>query len=256
MMEPVHLFGCVRDKPDSRDHKYSPPAQHLAAPPAKVDLRAQCPPVYSQQPLNSCTANAVAAAVQFERMRLKLTPDFVPSRLFIYYNERKLAGSVAKDAGAPLRDGIKSVAKQGDCPEPQWPYEPAKVSDAPPAHCYAAAVKYAKVAYQALQQDIAHMKACLASGHPFVLAIHVYSGSETPAAKAADTFPTPKQGETLLGTHALMAVGYDDGQKHLIIRNSWGPDWGQGGYFFLPYDYVSNPNYAGDLWTLQLTPAA
>jgi len=252
MTDAQRHYGCIRDKPDFRDHKYTPPVEHLAAPPAKIDLRPQCPPVYAQQPLNSCTANAVAAAIQFERMRLKLRPDFTPSRLFIYYNERKLAGTLGKDAGAPLRDGIKSVAKQGDCPEPDWPYVAAKVETAPDASCYRQAVKYKQVSYQALAQELAHMKACLASGHPFVLAIHVYNGSETPEAKAACTFPTPKAGETQLGTHAVMAVGYDDGMRHLIVRNSWGPDWGQGGYFFLPYGYAADPKYAGDFWTIRI----
>jgi len=255
-MEPQRHFGCIRDKPDPRDHKYVPSAQHLASPPAKVDLRPLCPPVYDQRPLNSCTANATAAAVQFERMRLKLTPDFIPSRLFIYYNERKLVGTTGKDTGAPLRDAIKVVAKQGDCPEPQWPYDPAKVAAAPPQSCYTAAVKYADLTYQAVQQDVAHMKACLAAGHPFVLAIHVYSGSETPEAKATDTFPTPKAGEQLIGTHAVMAVGYDDAAAHLIIRNSWGSQWGLAGHFYLPYAYAANPQYAGDLWTLRLAPTA
>ncbi len=252
MNEPQRNFGCIRDKPDSRDHKYVPKPEHLAKPPAKVDLRPQCPPVYSQAPLNSCTANAIAAAIQFERMRLKLTPDFTPSRLFIYYNERKLAGTTGKDAGAPLRDGIKSVASLGDCPEPRWPYDPKKVSDAPPEPCYKEAVRYKDLSYQAVQQDLAHLKACLAAGRPFVLAIHVYSSCETPAAKKAETFPTPKAGETLIGTHAVMAVGYDDAARHFIIRNSWGPGWGLQGYFYLPYDYMADPAYAGDFWTLSM----
>ncbi len=254
MTDTQRSYGCVRDKPDSRDHKYVPPAQQLNKSPAQVDLRPLCPPVYDQRPLNSCTANAVAAAVQFERMRLKLTPDFVPSRLFIYYNERKLAGTLGKDAGAPLRDGIKSVAKQGDCPEPHWPYVAAKVETAPNASCYQQAVKYPQVSYQALAQDLTHMKACLASGHPFVLAIHVYSSSETPEAKQTSTFPTPKAGESLVGTHAVMAVGYDDSKKHFIVRNSWGADWALAGYFYLPYDYVIDSKYAGDFWTLRITP--
>src|SRR5579859_755060 len=256
MMETQRHYGCIRDKPDARDHRYTPRSEQLTSPPAKVDLRPQCPPVYNQSPLNSCTANAIAAAVQFERRRLKLTPDFVPSRLFIYYNERKLAGTVAKDCGAPLRDGIKAVAKQGDCPETSWPYEPAKVSAEPTPPCYQVAVKYRDLSYQAVQQDLGHMKACLAAGQPFVLAIHVYSGSETPEARKTSTFPTPKAGEQQIGTHAVMAVGYDDAARHLIIRNSWGPDWGLAGYFYLPYDYAADARYAGDLWTLQLAPHA
>ena|SRR5579859_511988 len=255
-MEPQRHFGCIRDKPDGRDHRYIPKAEHLAKPPAKVDLRPQCPPVYDQRPLNSCTANAIAAALEFERMRMKLTPAFTPSRLFIYWNERKLAGDTAKDAGAPLRDGIKAVAKQGDCPEPKWPYDPKKVLDEPLEGCYKEAMKYPHLSYQAVQQDLTHLKACLASGQPFVLAIHVYSGAETPEAKKTDSFPTPKAGEQEIGTHAVMAVGYDDAARHFIVRNSWGPSWGVQGYFYLPYDYVANPAYAGDFWVLRLTPAA
>ena len=253
MTDTQRSFGCLRDKPDPRDHKYTPDPQHLAKPPAKVDLRPLCPPVYDQRPLNSCTANAIAAAIQFERMRLKLTPDFTPSRLFIYWNERKLAGTTAKDAGAPLRDGIKSVAKQGDCPEPHWPYDPKKVLEQPAAPCYQEAVKYRNLSYQAVPQDLAHLKACLAAGKPFVFAVHVYSGSESPEARQTDTFPTPKAGEQEIGTHAVMAVGYDDAARHFIVRNSWGPGWGLAGHFYLPYDYAVNPAHAGDFWTLTIT---
>lgn len=256
MNESQRHFGCIRDKPDARDHRYTPKPEHLAKPPAKVDLRPECPPVYDQRPLNSCTANAIAAAIQFERRRNKLAPDFVPSRLFIYWNERKLAGTVTKDSGAPLRDGIKVAAKQGVCSESRWPYDPGKVLAEPTQPCYQEAAAYRVLSYQAVQQDLAHLKACLAAGSPFVFAVHVYSGSETPQARQAETFPTPKAGEEEIGTHAIMAVGYDDAARHLIVRNSWGPGWGLAGYFYLPYDYAVNPAYAGDFWVLRLTPAA
>ena len=90
--------------------------------PAKMDMRPQCAPVYDQGQLGSCTGNAIAAAVQFDRSKQSLTPDFVPSRLFIYYNERAIEHTVGQDTGAMIRDGIKSVAKVGVCPEPEWPY--------------------------------------------------------------------------------------------------------------------------------------
>ncbi len=93
----------------------------------------QCPPVYNQGQLGSCTANAIAGAIQFDRMKQKLAPDFTPSRLFIYYNERVIEHSVASDSGAQIRDGIKSVARQGDCPETEWPYVIAKFKTKPSA---------------------------------------------------------------------------------------------------------------------------
>ena len=115
-------YGWIPDLPDHRDRKFA-----LSAPvpiPPAVDLRPGCPPVYDQGQLGSCTGNAIAAALEFERIKQGL-PDFMPSRLFIYYNERAMEGTVASDSGAQIRDGIKSVNTQGDCPETLWPYDPA-----------------------------------------------------------------------------------------------------------------------------------
>src|SRR6476646_3515572 len=126
-------YGWRLDLPDARDHIYSAPLAK-ALPPA-VDLRPNCPPVYDQGQLGSCTANAIAAAVEFDRKKQNLT-DFAPSRLFIYYNERVMEGTVDYDAGAQIRDGIKSVAKIGAAPETDWPYDIAKFADKPPAKAY------------------------------------------------------------------------------------------------------------------------
>src|SRR5437016_11006671 len=119
-------YGWVPDLPDQRDQLYSAPVATLQTLPPQMDLQPQCPPVYDQGQLGSCTANAIGAAIQFDRMKQNLSPNFVPSRLFIYYNERVMEGTVSTDSGAQIRDGIKSVAKQGACPEPDWPYDIAK----------------------------------------------------------------------------------------------------------------------------------
>ena len=256
MTQSVRYFGAHRDKPDPRDHAYAAPEQFLKSRPKQVDLRPLCPPVYDQRPLQSCTANAAAAAIQFERLRHKLTPDFIPSRLFIYYNERRMLGTEHQDGGAPLREAIKSLAKQGDCPEDRWPYDHAKVNDAPPEPCYKDAVRYKDVHYARLTQDLARMQACLASGRPFIFAFGVYESFDSPAAVKACMPPVPKAGEKFQGNHAVMAVGYDDAERRFILRNSWGPHWGQGGYFYLPYAYATDPKLAGDFWTLTLTPPA
>src|SRR5437870_7998594 len=115
-------FGWVPDLPDNRDHLYAAPMAKLGPLPRKVDLRKHCPPVYNQGQIGSCTANAIAAAIEFDRKKQKLA-DFVPSRLFIYYNERSMEHSVPIDNGAQIRDGIKSVGKQGACPEREWSYD-------------------------------------------------------------------------------------------------------------------------------------
>src|ERR671934_2710489 len=115
-------FGWMPDLPDNRDHLYAAPLAKLRLLPSKIDLRSQCPPVYNQGRIGSCTANAIAAAIEFDRKKQNLR-DFIPSRLFIYYNERSMEHSVPLDNGAQIRDGIKSVAKQGACPETEWTYD-------------------------------------------------------------------------------------------------------------------------------------
>src|SRR3989440_2703094 len=118
MPRKVAGYGWIPDLPDQRDHLYAAPPPVVSALPPSSDLRPHCPPVYDQGQLGSCTANAIGAAIQFDRMKQNLSPNFVPSRLFIYYNERVMEGTVSTDSGAQIRDGIKSVAKQGACPEP------------------------------------------------------------------------------------------------------------------------------------------
>lgn len=255
MSERLRHFGAHRDKPDSRDRLYAAPAHLLKSLPRSVDLRPHCPPVYDQRPLQSCTANAAAAAVQYERRRHGLE-DFTPSRLFIYYNERKLLGTEAQDSGAPLREAIKVLAKHGDCPEPHWPYEAQHVSTAPPEPCYRDAVRYKDMVYERLPQSLSQMRACLASGQPFMLSFGIYESFESPAAERANMPPVPKKGEKFLGNHAVLAVGYDEAQRRFLLRNSWGPHWAIGGYFWMPYDYAVHPDYAGDLWTLRLRAGA
>src|SRR5438034_11686254 len=115
-------FGWMPDLPDNRDHLYAAPMAKLVPIPSRVSLRRHCPKVYNQGQIGSCTANAIAAAIEFDRKKQKLA-DFIPSRLFIYYNERSIEHSVPLDNGAQIRDGIKEVGKQGACPENELPYD-------------------------------------------------------------------------------------------------------------------------------------
>src|SRR3954452_17409791 len=130
MTRQVKRYGWVRDLPDQRDHVYAAPAMPRAALPPSADLRGQCPPVYDQGQLGSCTANAIGGAFEFDLLAQGLA-DFVPSRLFIYYNERAIEGSIDSDSGAMIRDGIKSVAKVGVCAETSWKYDITKFTEGP-----------------------------------------------------------------------------------------------------------------------------
>src|ERR1700748_910581 len=159
----VQKYGWVPDLPDQRDFLYAAPSEYQQNIPKSVDLSKKCPPVYDQGQLGSCTANAIAAAIEFDQKK-----KFVPSRLFIYYNERQMEGTVVTDSGAQIRDGIKSVATQGAPPERLWPYEIDKFRDKPPDAAYTAAKADLIVLYQRLIQDLDTMRGCIGSGYPFV----------------------------------------------------------------------------------------
>ncbi|HEX6351152.1 MAG TPA: C1 family peptidase [Candidatus Dormibacteraeota bacterium] len=250
----IARYGWIPDLPDQRDRLYAAPPEMLAALPPSADLRAGCPAVYDQGQLGSCTANAIAGAIEFDRRKQQL-PDFVPSRLFIYYNERTIEGTVGSDSGAQIRDGIKSVNADGVCPESEWPYDIAKFTQKPPPQAYRDAQLDRAVSYQRLIQSLNQMKACLASGFPFVFGFTVYESFETPQVAKTGQAPMPGPLDRPVGGHAVMAVGYDDAAQTLLVRNSWGPGWGMAGYFTLPYAYVAQPWLASDFWTIRLVGA-
>jgi C1A family cysteine protease len=266
-----HYFGWRRDVPDHRDFLYGAPPRTLLALPPHVDLRtakpALLPAVYDQGRIGSCTANAIAAAVQFDRKKSGEAPDFIPSRLFIYYNERSIEHDVPYDRGAQIRDGIKTVVKLGVCPETMWSYDdtPAdpdteqfapgtKAGEKPTASCFAEAKRFEALAYLRIVQNLQQLCGCLAEGFPFVFGISVYRSFWDDKGTPRTTIPLPSRTELAaqpIGGHAILAVGYDDHKSVVICRNSWGPDAQDHGYFYLPYSYVSDATLASDFWTIR-----
>jgi len=251
-------FGWVPDVPDFRDQYYqvSPALIETGVPPS-VDLRTtpelQQSPVLDQGQLGSCTANSIATALTYALLKQK-QPLFQPSRLFIYYNERAMEGSIHSDAGAMLRDGIKSVNRQGACKEvPTWPYDIYKFATKPPAKAYNEAGLHQALQYRRLNNtDINQLKACLASGFPFVFGFTVYQSFMTAQVGRTGIVPMPQSHEAVMGGHAVLAVGYDDSKQVFIVRNSWGDHWGDKGYFYIPYQYLTNTDLAVDFWTITM----
>jgi C1A family cysteine protease len=242
----IQGYGWVPDLPDQRDFSYSAPTPFQRNLPESIDLSTKCPPVYDQGQLGSCTANAIAAAIEFDQQK-----KFVPSRLFIYYNERAMEGTIDSDAGAQIRDGIKSVATQGAPPERMWPYQIANFREKPSAQAFTAANADLVVLYQRLVQDLNTMKGCLASKYPFVFGFTAYESFESQKVAKTGVLGMPALKEKIVGGHAVVAVGYDDASRTFLVRNSWGPDWGLKGYFKMPYAYLTNPKLASDFWTIR-----
>src|SRR6266571_4110762 len=199
-------YGWLPDLPDHRDLFYSAVAPRLVSPPDKVDLRPKCSPVEDQGQLGSCTANSLAGALEFLE-NLDGTRFVDLSRLFVYYNERVIEGTVGQDSGAFIRDGIKSLAKQGVCPEQDWPYRISAFRKKPRAACYRAAKKHRIKSYHRIS-TVHEMRSCLAEGFPFVFGFTVYDAFESAAVARSGVLNMPGPKEKVAGGHAVMAVGY------------------------------------------------
>jgi len=242
-------YGWVPDLPDYRDILYRTVRPLPPTLPPAVDLRPGCSTIEDQGALGSCTANALAGALEFlEQKDGYQVVDL--SRLFIYYNERLIENTVNSDSGAMLRDGIKSLAKQGVCTERKWPYIISRFMKRPATSCYREAEEHQITSYQRIL-TLDEMLACLAEGFPFVFGFTVYESFESTHVRKTGHVELPKTGERVLGGHAVLAVGYRMDEKRFTVRNSWGNGWGQKGYFTMPFDYLAARNLSDDFWVIR-----
>lgn len=215
-----------------------------------IDLRSQCPDIYNQGPLGSCTANALAFGYEYTELVQHTKKEFIPSRLFIYYNERDIEHTVSTDSGSSLTDGIKTLKFIGVCPESQWKYDISTFTIKPNPECYDTAKLHQIDIFYAVKQELPQLKAALIQGFPIVFGFIVFSNFETDSVRNTGIMEMPYEGDVAVAGHAIAAVGFDDKKQHFIIRNSWGTDWGDKGYFYMPYEFILNPQYASDFWCI------
>jgi C1A family cysteine protease len=243
------VYGWKREHHDVRDFKFSAPVGVTL--PSAVDLSGGFPAVYDQGDLGSCTANAIGAAIEYDQLKENKAWDFMPSRLFIYYNERAMEGTIHEDSGAAIRDGVKSVNVHGVCKETLCPYVPAAFTKKPSPQAYAEAILHKSLQYAKLDNTrINDLKKCLAGGLPFVFGFTVFEGFESPEVAKTGILKMPLPHEQNLGGHAVICVGYDDAKQAFLVRNSWGAGWGLKGYFWMPYQYMTSPALASDFWVI------
>lgn len=243
MITTPERLGWVRDLPDFRDIPFKLAAP-LALPPS-VRL-VWIPGALNQGLLGSCTANAVAGADHFNRMKQRSNPSFSPSRLFNYYNAREMHGWQDVDTGAYIRDSIKSMAHQGNVPEDMWPYDIARFRERPPDQVYADAVKHRTFLYRRISHSLDEMKGCLAEGFPFVFGFSVYDNFNW----GGPAIDLPGPDSRLLGGHAVLAYAYDDATRRFGFINSWGEGFGEFGRGTIPYEYLTNEQLSADFWTI------
>ncbi len=270
-MEFIKGMGWERDLPDFRDLTVVAPeieeirseSKSLKAtkkkPPSTVNLRQWCSPVEDQGNLGSCTANAGAGLFEYFQRRA-FGKHLDGSRRFLYKVTRNLLGWKG-DQGAYLRSTMKAMALFGIPPESYWTYDIRKFDDEPPAFCYAFAQSYKAIKYyrldppgQSTAATLKLLKENLAAGLPAMFGFTVYS-SIPPVGDGKGEIPFPERGDRVEGGHAVVAIGYDDKKKigkhtgAIMIRNSWGVKWGDGGYGWLPYEYITS-GLAVDFWSL------
>ena len=233
------------DKADHRDYKYQ--LKGISTPNI-VDLRPYCSNIENQGNLGSCTGQSIAGAIELLNKRNGKQTDV--SRLFIYYYERLLEGTVNYDNGAYIRDGIKVCYTYGASLEKYWPYDITKYKQEPIREAKNDALTRKVTRYE----RVADFNGCidaLSNGYPVVMGFYVYQSfmSATVARTGNMPYPNTKR-ERLLGGHAVLLVGYDKTRKVFIVRNSWGDSWGDKGYFYMPFDIVK-PNMSSDYWIIK-----
>lgn len=212
--------------------------------PPKMDLRSKDTPIFDQGQQGSCTMNAGCGLYDYLKQG-----RIVTSREFGYYNELVMDGNPGIDAGSSLDTCSKVFLELGVCQESLWTYPDHTLDQKPTDEAYQDALTRKIAQRISINQDLITLRQCLAQGYPFIYGQSVYESFED---APNGIVPYPGFFEKNMGGHALMCVGYDDSKQWFIVRNSWGTSYGQSGYCFIPYKYLTNRRLADDFWTFRL----
>jgi C1A family cysteine protease len=245
-LEAKYQLQWQPDKFDSRDYSY---ALTNRTSPNIIDLRPYCSPIENQGNLGSCTGQAIAGAIELLNKRKGVYKDI--SRLFIYYYERLLLGTVNYDSGAYIRDGLKATNKYGASLERYWPYDIRKFKQEPILEAKTDGSRRKVTRYERIA-DFAGCIDALTNGYPIVIGFNVYASfmSATVSRTGKMTYPNVNS-ERLLGGHAVLLVGYDQTKNVFIARNSWGTSWGDKGYFYMPFQVIQDTKMSSDFWIIK-----
>jgi len=239
------LNGCLfEDSPSAAPALMTP----QGSVPEKVDLRSMCSPVENQGETNSCTANAIVGAMEYHQRKAGRSVTDL-SRLFVYYNARKLTNTQHIDGGSLIHFVMASVLAYGACEERIWPFNPAMKLAEPSPAAYKNGMNYEAIQYARTDLGVPAM-AAVAAGLPVVFGTFIPQPYYYEAAQSGimpvDARKTQRPG----GGHAMLIVGYDMPAKVWIVRNSWGPGFGDGGYFRLPFETMVSYSEPSHFWTI------
>lgn len=220
--------------------------------PPKVDLRNFLTSI-EYQVGNSCVANAFAGAYEYLAKRT-LGESGDVSRLFIYYNARSVEGMESEDEGTTMTAAIEALKEYGACSEDYWANDEEMILEEPDEDSYSQASSFKVVEEEYLETDLELWKQTLAQGYPIAFALNTFNSFDS-ATTNKGRVPLPRTRETereTHGWHAMLCVGYSDPDQRFIVRNSWGEEWGDSGYCYIPYDYIIHQNLnAHDSWIIK-----
>lgn len=227
--------------------------------PAKVDLRLYMSPVGDQGLLQACSAFAIVKGLREYMLNRNRQPFTSLSAGFLWYLARKEMGWPDENQGAYISVGMKILENIGTDTEAGFPYPtPAeqqnprlmkvKISQAPTPQQIQAAGRFHLAGGQPANSLLAIRKS-LAAGYPVVIGIFIYDSFYRIGSDAIAPVPNPDQ-EKQQGSHIVAVAGYDNARQVFIVKNSWGPNWGDHGYFFLPYQFIKL-GIARDAWTIK-----
>jgi C1A family cysteine protease len=233
------------------------------------------PPAFDQENMFSCTANAASAIAEYYTLRqfkanyAQASSDgrHTPlSRLFVYFNARKLKEQEIWDDGASIRATLGALKLFGAPAESFWPYERERRFREPSAFLYFLASankidKYIIHDSDNTEDTLYNVKKYLAAGVPSVFGFKAFESFRDEDKISNGEFPFPSKEEKFDLKHSMAAVGYDDNKRitnpiseeeekgALQVRNCWGEGWGVKGYGWLPYRYVEE-RLAYEFWSI------
>tara|TARA_B110000208_G_C11799546_1_gene441260 strand:- start:2051 stop:2863 length:813 start_codon:yes stop_codon:yes gene_type:complete len=244
------MYGWIPDHPNYNDNTYDAPIKNLLIN-RKIDLRLNCPGICNRKNIGSSVAHAICYVYEYNIIKHDMNNIFIPSKLFLYFNQRLLKHTQEFDCGSSIRDGLSILDKIGICSEVVYPYDISLIYDKPSDEIYEEASHNKGIEYYKIKPIITNIKTLLQDSIPIIFGFGIYSSFENQVSDNGFTIKIPQENEKFIGGSCGVCVGFNDEKQAFIIMNSKGVEWGDKGYFYMPYLYLTNNNLCSNFWIIK-----